>query len=183
MKPQELKQEYVRLRAESRSYDFIAKELGIAKSTCTAWAKELEADIATLQREELNALYRSYGMTKKARIRRLGDTLGRIDDALAEVDLYAVAPEKLLDYKLKYHELLQKEYTGEVAPIRTGEKLEANDIVAALADLLVRIRAGEVTTDQVSKESAVLVNLLKAYETTEVKAKLEELQAIVARRE
>ena len=183
MKPQELKQEYVRLRAEGRSYDYIAQTLHIAKSTCTAWAKELEADIAVLKREQMAALYESYGMTKEARIKRVGDTLSRIEDALAEVDLSAVAPEKLLDYKLKYIDMLQKEYTGEAAPIRAGEKLEAKDIVAALADLLDRIRAGEVTTDQVSKESAILINLLKAYETTEVKAKLEELQAIVGHRD
>jgi hypothetical protein len=48
-----------------------------------------------------------------------------------------------------------------------------------MGDLLDRVRAGEVTTEQASRESLILSNLLKAYDTVEVKAKLEELEAIV----
>ena len=37
MKPQEVKQEYIKLRAEGKSYSFIADKLHISKSTCTKW--------------------------------------------------------------------------------------------------------------------------------------------------
>ena len=104
MKPQEMKLEFIRLRAEGQSYDKIAEALHISKATCTAWERELKADISCLQQEQLNELYNSYGMAKEARIRRIGDTLRRLDDALSEVDLAAIAPEKLLDFKLKYPE-------------------------------------------------------------------------------
>lgn len=179
MKPNELKQEYIRLRAEGKSYSYIADKLHISKSTCSKWETQLEADIAKLKREELNSLYEAYGMKKEARIRKLGDTLGRVEEALDAVDLTEVAPEKLLDFKLKYTEALQREYTGTEPAFKLGETMKPEDIVTALGDLLNRVRAGEVTQEQANRESLVLGNLLKAYEQVELKAKLDELEAIV----
>jgi DNA-directed RNA polymerase specialized sigma24 family protein len=43
MKPQEQKAEFIRLRAEGKSYSFIAGSLKISKSTCTSWERELKA--------------------------------------------------------------------------------------------------------------------------------------------
>lgn len=182
MKPQEQKQEYIRLRAEGKSYSFIADKLHISKSTCSNWEKELVADIAQLKQEELNSLYDSYHMKKEARIRQLGDTLDRVEDALAKTDLTEVAPEKLLDFKLKYTEALQKEYVGTDPSFKLGDSLDPRDIVKALGDLLDRVRAGEVTTEQANRESLILSNLLRAYDTVEVKAKLDALEAIVGSR-
>ena len=162
MKPSELKQEYIRLRAEGKSYSYIADKLHISKSTCSKWETQLEADIAQLKREELNSLYEAYSMKKEARIRKLG-----------------VAPEKLLDFKLKYTEALQKEYTGTEPAFKLGDDMKPEDIVKALGDLLNRVRAGEVTQEQANRESLVLSNLLKAYEQVELKAKLDELEAII----
>ena len=59
---------------------------------------------------------------------------------------------------------------------------DTTDRLAALADLLNRIRSGEVSAEQASKESVVIANLLKAYDIVEVKAKLDELEAIVGGR-
>lgn len=182
MKPQEVKQEYIKLRAEGKSYSFIADKLHISKSTCTKWEVQLTEEIAQLKKEELNTLYDSYHMKKEARIRQLGDTLGRVEDALAKVDLTEVAPEKLLDFKLKYTEALQREYIGTDPAFKLKDSIDPKDIVTALADLLDRVRAGEVTTEQANRESLILSNLLKAYETVEVKAKLDEIEAIVGSR-
>ncbi len=147
MKPQEIKQEYVRLRAEGNSYSAICDQLHISKSTCTKWEKALASQIDELKRAELAELCESYSMTKEARIRRLGDTLEKINSAL-ELD-----------------------------------SVDAKGIVAALADLLNRVRAGEVTTEQAQKESGILTQLLKAYDTVEVKAKLDKLEAIIGGRQ
>ena len=87
MKPQELKQEYIMLRAEGRSYSYIAQELHISKSTCTKWEQTLGEDIAQLKKEQLNTLYEEYSMKKEGRIRQLGDTLARIEEALQATDL------------------------------------------------------------------------------------------------
>ena len=176
MKPQELKQKFIELRADGHSYSSIQKELGIAKGTCSKWERELEDEIATFKRDSLTALYTSYHMTKEARIRKLGDTLSKIDTALAKADLSEVPAEKLLDYKLKYEEALRKEYTPACKPL--GD-INQHTILTAMGDLLDRVRAGEVTPEQATRESTVLANLLKAYDTVEVKAKLEELGAII----
>ena len=182
MKPAELKKEYIRLRAEGKSYSVIAEQLHISKSTCTKWEKDLAEQIDELKRAELTELYESYGMTKEARIKKLGDTLEKINEALAKTDFSTVDPAKLLDFKLKYTEALKGEYVGQKKAIEP-ESLEARDIVEALADLLNRTRAGDITTDQAQRESLILSNLLKAYGTTEVKAKLDELEAIVGGRQ
>ena len=179
MKPQETKLEYIKLRAEGRSYSYISKTLGISKSTCSSWEKECSTVIADQRQEQLNELYTSYAMTKEARIKNLGDTLNRIDSALADIDLSEVAPEKLLDYKLKYSEALKGEYTGNSTPFTFSDQIQPSEIVEALGDLLSRIRAGEVTPEQANRESTVITNLLKAYDTVEVKAKLSALEELI----
>jgi len=182
LKPAELKKEYVRLRAEGNSYSQIAEQLHISKSTCASWERELKDQIDELKRAEYAELCESYGMTKEARIKKLGDTLERINEALAKTDFSQVDPAKLLDFKLKYTEALKGEYVG-TKPALSVESIDAKSIVAALGDLLNRVRAGEVTTEQAQKESGILTQLLKAYETVEVKAKLDELEAIVGGRQ
>lgn len=182
MKPQKQKTEFIMLRAEGKSYSAIAEQLHISKSTCTAWERELKDSIAELKQEQLEELYNSYFMTKEARIRKLGDTLENINTALEGVDLSTVAPEKLLDYKLKYMEALKEEYTGNTQVYRFCDEVRPQDIVAALRDLLNRVRAGDITPEQANRESSVIVNLLRAYDVVEVKAKLDALEAIMGGR-
>ncbi len=182
MKPNELKQQFIEARADGKSYSTIASELHISKSTCTAWERELKDQIDALKKEQLNALCVSYGMTKEARIKRLGDTLESINTALEEADFSTIAPEKLLDFKLKYTEALKEEYVSTGKAYQMSQNIDAKEIVTALGDLLNRVRAGEVTAEQAGKESIILSNLLKAYDIVEIKAKLDELGAIVGGR-
>lgn len=182
MKPQETKTEFIRLRAEGRSYSYIADKLHISKSTCSSWEAELKGAIAELKQEQLSELYSSYAMTKEARIKKLGDTLESINTALDGADLSEIPPEKLLDFKLKYTEALKGEYTGSGTPYQFTDRLDPKEIVIALGDLLNRVRAGEVTAEQANRESTVIANLLKAYDTVEVKAKLDALEAIIGGR-
>ena len=182
MKPQEMKTEFIRLRAEGKSYSVIADTLHISKSTCTSWERELKDRITELKQEQLDELYISYYMTKEARIRKLGDTLENINTALDGVDIATVPPEKLLDFKLKYTDALKGEYTGGGTPYQFSADIKPREILTALGDLLNRIRAGEVTAEQASRESLVIGNLLKAYDTVEVKTKLDALEAIVGGR-
>jgi len=182
LKPLEMKTEFIRLRAEGQSYSRIAATLHISKSTCTAWERELKDQVAELKQEQLNELYNTYFMTREARIRRLGDTLNEISDTLSNVDLSEVSPEKLLDFKLKYTEALKEEYTGTAPAYMFDETIEPKDVVAALGNLLNRIRAGECTAEQASRESLVLSNILKAYEQSETKERIDALDAIVGGR-
>lgn len=182
LKPQETKTEFIRLRAEGKSYSYIAETLHISKATCCSWEKELKDTINELKQEQLNELYETYYMTKEARVKKLGETLNGINEALDSVDLLVIPAEKLLEYKLKYTEALKGEYTGSGTPYQFTDRLDPKEIIVALGDLLNRIRAGEVTAEQANRESTVIANLLKAYDTVEVKAKLDALEAIIGGR-
>lgn len=182
MKSPEIKTEFIALRAQGKTFEYIAKKLNISKSTCSAWEKELKTAIADLKQEQLNELYDTYYMTKEARIKKLGDILEKIDNTLDQADLTEVPLEKLLDFKLKYTEALKAEYVHTGAVTDFSEQVTAQDILKALGSLLERVQRGEVSQEQANRESAVLANLLKAYDLVEVKAKLDALEAIVGGR-
>ena len=182
MKPNDQRNEFIRLRAEGKSYTAISKELNISKATCTAWEKELKAEIAEKKKEQLEEMYEAYYMTREARITKLGKALKSIEDALSKADLTQVSPEKLLDYKLKYMEALKQEFIDTTPAIPLEDSFNPRDIIVVLADLLKRIRNREINLDQASRETMVITNILKAYETVELKAKLEMLEDIVGGR-
>lgn len=182
MEPQEKKNDFIRMRAAGLSYRVIAGKLNISKSTCCKWEQELKDAVAELKQEQLNDLYTAYAMTKAARIRKLGETLKNVDAALENADLSEVAPEKLLDYKLKYTAALKEEYQGGRVAAKLNSTSEPAEIRDALGDLLNRVQTGEVNTEQTNRELAVISSLLKAYETTELKDKLEALENIIGGR-
>ena len=162
MKQQEQRAEFIRLRAEGKSLRAVAAEIGVSKSTLSDWEKQLRAEVASLRAENLEELYSSYGMAKEARIRRLGDTLRRIDTALEEVDLSELSPEKLLDFKLKYSAALAEEYTAPAADI-SGK---AEDTLEALKDLYRRTASGETPIDKAKAEAALIDKVVEGYNRT-----------------
>lgn len=182
MKPQEQKDRFIVMRAEGKSYSEIASELGISKSTCTDWARKLHAEIAERKEEQLEQLYDSYYMTREARIRKLGSVLEGIDGALDGADFTQMPLDKLLDHKLKFTQALKDEYIATGRTLELPEEITPASLMELLRDLLERVRTGEVDTAQANRESMILSNLLKAYEQTELKAKLDALEAVVTGR-
>lgn len=183
MKPAETKQEFIRLRAEGLSYRAIQDKLSVSKSTCQKWEQAYKEEIAELKADSMKELYNAYGMTKEARIKKLGDTLNRLQTALDRIDLTQLPPEKLLDFYLKYTDALKTEYTPPSKPIAFNKNdRDTAELIDAIADLLNRIRAGEITSDQANRESTAIANLLKAYNTEELQAKIETLEAIIETR-
>lgn len=160
MKTTDKKLEFIRLRAEGNSYRAIEQEIGVSRTTCGEWEKELSADVARLKQERLEEVYAQYGMAREARIRRIGDTLRRIDEALADVDLSALPPEKLLDFKLKYSAALRDEYTATASTEATGA---ATDTLEAIQGLYRRIATGETTTEQAKTELSILDRMVNGY--------------------
>lgn len=160
MKTTDKKLEFIRLRAEGKSYRAIEQEIGVSRTTCGEWERELRADIDALRHESLEELYTQYGMAREARIRRIGDTLRRIDEALADVDLSALPPEKLLDFKLKYSTALRDEYTATASTEATGA---ATDTLEAIQGLYRRITTGETTTEQAKTELSILDRMVDGY--------------------
>jgi len=181
MKSAETRAEFIQLRASGLSYAKIAERLHISKATCQSWERNLTDKIAEAKRERLEELTESYTLTKEARIRKLGETLNGINRAIADIDYSTLSPEKLLDYSLKYTEALKAEYMGYKPAFGNKEAITDKGILHALGDLLNRTRAGDITTEQASREAAVLTQLLKAYENTELKAKINELESILQR--
>lgn len=181
MKDTETKLQFIQLRAEGNSYRSIAKKLKISKSTCEVWSRELAQQINGQKREYLEELLESYKASKAGRIKALGDTLKRIDTTLKDADLSKVDAGRLLDYKLKYMEALKNEYVG-VSPVMDKAINDGKGIIAALGDLLDRVRAGDIPQEQAQKETTVLVQLIRAFDTVEVKAKIEELETIMESR-
>ena len=130
----------------------------ISKSTCTAWGRELEAEIADRERERLEELYTLYGMSKAGRIQRLGDTLAQLDTAIAAKDLAELPAEKLLDLKLKYERELKAEYV-EPGPQIAEDSLEA--LLDQYKSVLDRSKRGEITPAQTKAELMTLIEAQK----------------------
>lgn len=162
MKSQEKKTEFIRLRAEGRSLRAISAELGVSKSTLSEWEKALSEEISQLRRDNLEELYSAYGMAKEARIRRLGDTLRRIDTELERSELTDVSPEKLLMYKLKYEAALREEYTAPAADV-SGE---AEETLETLIDLYRRTVSGEISLDRAKTEASLIDKVVSGYTRT-----------------
>jgi len=162
MKQQEQRTEFIRMRAEGKSLRAIAAEIGVSKSTLSEWEKQLSAEVSRLRAENLEELYSSYGMAKEARIQRIGNTLRRIDEALDAVDLSALPPEKLLDFKLKYQAALAEEYTAPAAEV-SGE---AESTLEALRDLYRRVASGETPIDKAKAEAALIDKVVGGYNRT-----------------
>lgn len=182
MKPNQQKIKFIELRAEGKSYAFISKELQISKATCSSWEKELTEEISRLKAEELTGLYDAYHMTREARIKKIGGTLARINEALDNADLSELPAEKLLEFKLKYEEALKAEYIPVMQATPLKENYTEHDILNALGNLLHRVQSGTTPREQASNELAVFNNILKAYENVEIKAKMDALEALIGER-
>ncbi len=153
MKGTERKAQFVELRAQGLSYSKIAEELHISKSTCTNWALDLEREIAERENERLQELYNLYSMHKQGRISRLGETIARIDEALAEKDLSELPADKLLELKLKYQRELNAEYIEPFTPI--GEQsLEA--VLLQYIGILEHSQRGEVNAAESKAQLAAV---------------------------
>ena len=99
-------------------------------------------------------------MAREARIRRIGDTLNRIDAALADVDFSELPAEKLLDLKLKYSAALREEYRP-TAPEATGAP---KDTLEAIQDLYRRTASGEASVSQAKTELDILDHMIDGYD-------------------
>lgn len=153
MKTADKKREFIRLRAERLSYSRISAQLHISKSTCTAWEQELEEEVAARQNERLQELYTEYGMAKEDRIRQLGESLKKVNEALQEADLSQVPPDRLLKLKLDYTEALRREYPAEALRVEDGGSFS---LLSAYLDLLQRVQAGTASQTQARAEMAIL---------------------------
>lgn len=164
----EIKQQFILLRAENKSYSQIIKELNISKSSCIKLSKKLNNEIAQAKADRLQSLYNDYFMTKEARIQHLGETLKNIDKALEKADLSSLSPKDLLDYKLKYSQALKEEYIPVIIdqPIEDNETGFTEILRALLARSRTAIDLGGLSTTELSKELLLIEKIHKAEQET-----------------
>lgn len=170
----EKKQKFVQMRAKGYPYSKITKELNVSKATLTAWSRELQERIAELKAEFIEELYEEYFMLREARIKQLGNTLKQVSTALESKDLSKLTADKLLDYKLKYIDVLKNEFI-ETEKTKSMTNLNGQLILIEFVSLLQKVRTGEITIDQAVKENKILSNILNAYETLTLEKKIEAL--------
>lgn len=163
----EKKAKFINMRSEGQSYTKIAAALDISKSTCSRWSKELKAETDKREAETLEELYKAYGATREARLKAIGETLQRIEKALAEKDYNEISLDRLLSLKLKYIEMLKGEYHPITEGAKLPETLNAQGLLDVLKDLLERVRKGELTEKQAEQETKILTAIIKAMQGVE----------------
>jgi len=179
MKSATKQREFIRLKAEGKSNAQIARLLHISESTASRYTKLLGDKIANYKAEQLQELYDAYYMTRAARIRRLGETLNQVDQAISTSDLSLVPTEKLLDLKLKYAQALKNEHISLEAAVIDGDKTlegSAKDILGQMNCLLHRLRIGSITPDNAKMEAKILDALLKGWELVALEDRIRQLE-------
>lgn len=127
MKDNKTKQKFIEHRAAGHSFDKIAKELKVAKSTLINWSKEFEYEISNLKAIELESLQEQYYVTKRARIELIGTQIERLKEVLVERDLKDISTEKLLDLFIKYIQSLKYEETDTI--FKNEKEEEIDDLI------------------------------------------------------
>ena len=162
MKTADKKEKFILLRAEGLSFAKIATELGLSKSTCSKWEKDFTEQIRRAKEERLADLYTLYRVGKEAHIKKLGETIQRIDEALAQKDLTEIPADKLLRLKLEYEDRLQAQRTEPTEGEETFTQYTTEEMLKAVGSLYERIKAGEITPQQAKTELNTLEGVRRA---------------------
>jgi len=124
----ELKEQFILLRAKGYSYAKIAKRLNVAIKTLVNWNKELSDKIDELEKIQFEKLFEQYKVMKQGRIKLLGTQLKDIEKELKKRDYSDVRTDKLIELKLQVYEALINEYSK----IFEEEEEEGNEQVTII---------------------------------------------------
>lgn len=177
-----LKTRFIELRAKGLSYSRISKELKVSKGTLTSWNQELTDEIAGLKAAQLDELYEKYYLFREGRIELIGSQMNKMIDELQKRDFSEMSTEKLLDLVLRYTETLKKEYIESEQKDGIDDKVNAQKVLTAIGNTLNRYRAGRIDQERAQRETAILMTIVKAIETTELQARIDALEAVLMSR-
>ncbi len=153
MKDTKTKQEFIKLRAQGKSYSFIQKELGISKATCHSWEQALKADIAELKQAQTEELYTAYNMTRTARIEKLGEIIGSLDKAIADKPIEELPLDKLLELRLKYYRTLREEY---IEPVELETDNTLDGLLEQYNQLYIDSKTGKYSPADLKAQLSIL---------------------------
>lgn len=167
MKDTETKQKFIELRAGDKSIRAIAKQLHISKDTASNWDKKYCTEIATRKNEQLQELYKEYGMVKEARIKRLGEILQSLDneinDRIANDKWWSLSFRDLLALRRDY----QKDLNAEYAPVIAATGKDTKDTIRAnFMAFMLKVQAGEINASDMKKQAAAFIAMAQAETAT-----------------
>lgn len=123
MVDKDTKEKFIELRAEGMSFDKIAAELGISKTTALQLGHDFEQEVKRLQYIHLEALAEQYKLVKQARIAGIAGLLEKVESSLQAADFDSLPADKLVQLKYKLVDRLLQElvihcnvYTSMCAP-------------------------------------------------------------------
>jgi len=186
---QEVKNQFIEMRAKGHSIRSIAKHLNLSPTTLVNWQSDFDAEIARLKSVELECLYEQYHILKEHRIETLGKQLENIKTAISGRDLSDVATEKLLDLQLRYMDEIRKELVdlkvisdADIQNLKNkyGTKLDSQQILIELFHTFLRFKLGLVETGQANREMSLLKEMLKAEDQVELQAKLDHIESLLS---
>lgn len=123
-------EEFLRLRAEGRSYAKIGRVLSVSVTTLKKWGSRHLVEIAEMRAAHLSSFVKGFLMEVEERIVLRAEQISRIRDELADRDLAKVSTEQLLRLELRYLESVRRD----VAPLR----IEVTNPLAAYERVLVQ---------------------------------------------
>jgi transcriptional regulator len=106
----DIKQQFITLRAKGYSLTKIAEQIGKCRQTLSNWNSELQEEIENSKAIELEALFEECFLTKENRIKTFSQLLEKINKELDKRDFKSLSDDKLVDLKLKINQQLQGEY-------------------------------------------------------------------------
>jgi len=119
---------FVMQRAQGKSFDKIADDLGISKPTLIKWQGELFAQIREQEFYEVQTITEAYAVTRRQRFDATAKTLGAVLAELArrvDTDQLAEMPtDKLVNLALILEKRLMQDTGRELVSVRTGDVFE-----------------------------------------------------------
>ena len=119
---------FVMQRAQGKSFDKIADDLGITKQTLIKWQGELFAQIREQEFYEIQLITEAYAVTRRQRFDATAKTLGAVLAELTrrvDTDQLAEMPtDKLVNLALILEKRLTQDTGRELVSVRTGDIFE-----------------------------------------------------------
>ncbi len=109
MKSLDIKEKFVELRAEGKSYNAIAVELEVSKQTLISWSKELSEEINNLKVVAIDTIQEKYIANKQARVEMFGEMLKKVREELGKRDLSCIPTNQLAEMLFKFSNNLRQE--------------------------------------------------------------------------
>ena len=100
---------FIELRASGKSFKSISLELSIPYSDLLNLSKKYSYEINNLKAIELDDIANRYQLSKSQKIEFIGSLISKLKNELNSRDFSDIPSEKLIDYLLKYSQLLGKE--------------------------------------------------------------------------